>query len=263
MHKVRVLLVEDEESILEPMRRCLVSAGFSVTTSADGVHAMAALEGLSFDALVTDIRIPAPNGLALLDWVQQHRSHMRVVVISALGSPALRELALQKGATLYLDKPADPLLVIEVLNAPANRNSFSGSVGEIELFEYVQLMLMTKRRMVLELRASNGEAGTLFLDNGNVMHAACDSCEGQEAFFRCLAFQGGSFTTLPWREPPASCTPARGDFLLMEAARRKDEAQRDRSSDSGGNGAGDSTWRFDSVFPGAIGTDVGDGGRGD
>jgi CheY-like chemotaxis protein len=253
MKRVRVLLVEDEEAILEPMQRCLESVGFSVTTSPDGVHAMAALEGLSFDALVTDVRIPGPNGLALLDWVQEHRSHMRVVVISALGSTAVRELSLKKGAALYLEKPADPLLLIEVLNSHANRNSFSGSVGEIELFEYVQLMLLTKRRMVLELRASSGAVGTLFLDNGNVMHATCGNTEGEEAFFRCLAFEGGSFTTLPWRAPPGTSVPSRGDFLLMEAARRKDEAQHEGRLASAEEGSADTGWRFDSVIPAAFG----------
>jgi len=225
--KLRLLLADDDPDVVWGIGRALTRHGISVFTCGDGLEAVQLLEVREIDVLVTDIQMPALNGLALIEWVRQNRPQIRVVVMTAFGSPSIRLISLRKGALLYLEKPVDPQLLLEVLRSSQQNNSFSGSINGIDLFDYVQLMMVTRRDAVLEVSSQQGQPGLLYLRQGNVCHATCDDAEGEEAFFRCLAFDSGSFNTLPWREPERNTIETPGEFLLMEAARRKDESRKD------------------------------------
>jgi CheY-like chemotaxis protein len=218
-----VVLVDDDPEILWGLGRCLTREGFKVTTCVDGAEAVPYLENTPCDVLITDVQMPRLNGLALLEWVRKNRPHVRVAVITAFGSEAVKQLSLRKGAILYLEKPLDPKLLIDVLKQAANTSSFVGSINQIDLFDYVQLVLVTRRTVLLEVMSPQNERCLLYVDRGNVVHAECGELNGEKAFYHCLSFEGGSFTSLPWSEPEAVTIEKDGEFLLLEAARLKDE----------------------------------------
>lgn len=222
----RVLLVDDDANIAWALGRVLTRKGFQVVTSADGSEAKDLLQQEEFDALVTDIQMPRMNGLALIDWAREHRPHLRVVVITGYGSPTIKELSLRRGAILYLEKPVDPDILVDVLQSTARCDSFTGRIADIDLFDYIQLMLVTRRQVIVEVMSADGRQGRLYIDEGNVTHADCGDLEGESAFHRCLGFAGGSFNTLYWQPPRRVTIEARGEHLLMDAARRKDEDSR-------------------------------------
>jgi ActR/RegA family two-component response regulator len=224
--KSSLLLVDDDSTVSWALGRFLTRRGFAVTACGDGAEALDLLRSQSFDALVTDIQLPGVNGLALIEWARTERPDMRVVVMTAFGSESIRAVALRKGAILYAEKPVDPELVCEMLTSPFGRDTFSGSVSDINLFDYIQLMLITNRKVVLDVTENSGRTGTLFIEQGRVVHACCGDLEGEPAFFRCLGFEGGSFNTLPWRQPERQTIDKTGEFLLIDAARLKDEAGR-------------------------------------
>ena len=224
--KQPLLLVDDDSDVVWSVGRCLTRAGFVVSICGDGAEAVRLLESKEFEFLVTDIQMPGLNGLALIEWVRQNRPHIRVVVMTAFGSPSVRQVSLRKGALLYMEKPVDPDLLIEILNSSNQDHSFAGSVNAIDLFDYVQLMLLTKRQLILEVSSCKGEQGWLFIEKGNVLHAECGGLEGEDACYHCLSFEGGSFSSLPWKPPPKISITKSGEFLLMEAARLKDETGR-------------------------------------
>lgn len=220
---LRVILVDDDPEINWFVGRYLTRAGHTVNTCNDGSDAILLMKEKEFDFLITDIQMPRLNGFAVIEWVRQNRPHMRVAVMTGFGSPMIREMSLSKGALVYLEKPLDPELLLEVLDSPVNARTFSGNVSGIELFDYVQLMMLTHRKVVLEVSSRQERKGTLFIEKGNAIHAVCGDVEGEEAFYDCLAFEGGSFCTLPWCDPPQRSIDTPGEFLLMEAARKKDE----------------------------------------
>ncbi len=222
----RILLADDDANISWALGRVLTRKGFKVVTSGDGSEAKELLEQEQFDALVTDIQMPRMNGLALIDWAREHRPHLRVVVITGYGSPTIKELSLRRGAILYLEKPVDPEILVDVLMSTARCDSFTGRIADIDLFDYIQLMMVTRRRVIVEVMSVDGRQGRLFIDEGNVTHAECGDQEGESAFYLCLGFAGGSFNTLHWQEPRRATIEARGEHLLMDAARRKDEDNR-------------------------------------
>ncbi len=241
-----IIFVDDDPDVCWAVGRHLTRAGFTVTTCGDGAEAIPLLEGKDFDVLVTDVQMPQVNGFALLEWVRRFRPGMKVIVITAFGSTTVKEVSFRKGALLYLEKPLDPELLVEMINETGQNESFSGSVHEIDLFDYVQLLILTRRKTVLQVNARDGRTGLIYFKNGEAVHAALDDLEGSDAFHAMLAFEGGSFSTNPWEEPADHSIAGGGEYLLMEAARQKDE--KDNPSGNGGGNRDEETLDNEDIF---------------
>ena len=137
--KSSVLFVDDDHDVVWGMGRCLTRAGFLVATCSDGAEAISLLDSRSFDVVVTDIRMPAVSGLALSDWLRKHQPQTKVIVMTAFGSTAMRQLSLRKGAFEYLEKPVDPEVLVEIISAAKRKGTFSGSINNIGVLDYMQL----------------------------------------------------------------------------------------------------------------------------
>lgn len=222
----KLLLVDDDPEVSWGLGRFLTRHGWSVVTCGDGFEAIQLLEIESYNALVTDVQMPQLNGLALLEWSKRNRPELPVIVITAFGSASVRKVCLQKGAFHYLEKPVDPGIIAELLSVLDERDSFSGTVTCVDLFDYIQMMLVSRKKAIVVVQSVDGESGRLFIEGGNIVHAECAGTTGERAFIHCISFSGGSFTSLPWSEPEARSIGKRGDFLLMDAAREKDETGR-------------------------------------
>ncbi|MBI5249737.1 MAG: response regulator [Desulfomonile tiedjei] len=227
-----LLLVDDDADVVWGIGRCLARAGFSVTTSGNGAEAINLLASRHFDFLLTDIRMPEVNGIELTGWTRKNRPQTRVMVMTAFGSPAIRQLSFRKGAIQYLEKPLDPNLLIEVLRSQGQKELFSGSIDEIDLLDYMQLMMLSGKQAIVEVVCSNGDRGLVFIASGSVLHAKCGELKGEDALYRCLSFSGGTFANLPWVEPEEITIHKPGDFLLVEAARKRDETNNEVERDS-------------------------------
>src|SRR5213083_2882003 len=83
----RILVADDDASILRLCSELLRSAGFEVDEAADGAAAARLLKGSTFDAIVSDIAMPNMNGLALLKHVRERDPRLPVVLMT--GFPAV------------------------------------------------------------------------------------------------------------------------------------------------------------------------------
>jgi hypothetical protein len=102
---------------------------------------------------------------------------------------------------------------------------FSGRIEDIDILDYVQFLLTEGGRAFLEVTPKNGRPCMLFVDCGEILHAANGSLEGEEAFYDCMQFKGGEFAQHPWVQPKQVTVGKPGMSLLVEAARRRDEAE--------------------------------------
>jgi EAL domain-containing protein (putative c-di-GMP-specific phosphodiesterase class I)/CheY-like chemotaxis protein len=103
----RVLLVDDEPALRRALGRMLTSAGCAVTTAENGREAMGLVENGAFDVVVSDIRMPTMDGLALLRGIRTWDLDLPVVFLT--GSPSVDTAmeAVQYGAFRYLAKPIE------------------------------------------------------------------------------------------------------------------------------------------------------------
>ena len=101
----RVLIVDDEEGIRTFIGEVLEGEGLRVTLAADGEAAARLLDRESFHLLMTDLKMPGLDGMALLRKVRAESPETEVVVLTAHGTVAGAVEAMKLGAFDYLDKP--------------------------------------------------------------------------------------------------------------------------------------------------------------
>ncbi|MDQ7842404.1 MAG: response regulator [Armatimonadota bacterium] len=104
----RILVVDDEASIRDLCARVLGRAGFDVTVAGGGEEAVGRLRDETFDAVITDIRMPGISGLEVLDTAKRTQPGIRVVLITGFGTPQTLDRARQGGADRILTKPFNP-----------------------------------------------------------------------------------------------------------------------------------------------------------
>jgi two-component system chemotaxis response regulator CheY len=109
----RVLVVDDSRTIRTLVGRALTAAGYEMIEAADGVDALAKLEGLADSTvLVCDINMPNMNGLELLAALRQRGRRLPIVILTSDVQPQHVALARDGGASAFVAKPfkADALI---------------------------------------------------------------------------------------------------------------------------------------------------------
>jgi len=101
----KILIVDDELSIIEVLKSLLSREGHSVMTSSDGKSALRNLKENVFDLLITDIRMPEIDGITLLQQARELQSHLAVIVITAYAKVDNAVEAMKNGAFDYVTKP--------------------------------------------------------------------------------------------------------------------------------------------------------------
>jgi two-component system sensor histidine kinase UhpB len=102
---LRILLVEDDLQCGKLFKIIVESGGAVATHVTDAEDAVKLLDTSTFDAVVTDIRLPGMDGIALLRHIRQQDDKLPVIVVSAYSSVDTAIAALQLGAQDYLVKP--------------------------------------------------------------------------------------------------------------------------------------------------------------
>jgi len=135
--KGRVILIDDEEEVRISGGQTLELEGFDVLALA---HAKDAIGHLSADwpgVVVTDVKMPKMNGFDLLKFIQDIDADLPVILITGHGDVAMAIQAIKGGAYDFVEKPAPPEYLIDVVRRA-----------------------MEKRRLVLENRALKDELKT-------------------------------------------------------------------------------------------------------
>lgn len=114
---------------------------------------------------------------------------------------------------------------IRRLQRKRTQYSYSGKVEGVDILDYIQWMLIEGRQTVLEVRPKDGLPCKIFVDNGEILHAATMEMEGEDAFYSFVQCPMGEFVHLPWSAPTRPTIEKAGMQLLFEAARRRDEAE--------------------------------------
>ncbi len=105
METARILVVDDEPSILRLLQEALTQWGYQVKCAASGTEAVEAVRAEMFDAVITDIRMPEMSGLELLKEIKRHDESIEVVMMTGYPTIASAVEALKEGAYDYLSKP--------------------------------------------------------------------------------------------------------------------------------------------------------------
>lgn len=103
----RILVVDDEQSIRYVLREILEEEKYEVQDAQNGEEAYELLQNNSFDVVLSDIKMPKMDGLALLDKILEEGIDTQVIMISAHGTIETAVDATKKGAFDFIEKPPD------------------------------------------------------------------------------------------------------------------------------------------------------------
>jgi DNA-binding response OmpR family regulator len=125
-----VLVVDDDPTVSDVVRRYLERAGLAVTLAADGPAALEAFAERRPDLVVLDLMLPGIDGLEVCRRMRALADHIPVVMLTALGEEADRVLGLQLGADDYVTKPFSPReLVLRVQSVLRRAGRGAGAPG--------------------------------------------------------------------------------------------------------------------------------------
>lgn len=146
MDKPLIMLIEDDPAVTSAVRRRLTFEGYRVETSADGVEAMARLNGLQPDLIILDIMLPGMDGFAIAESIRG-KLDTPLLMLTARSSIEDRVAGLERGADDYLVKP----FAIEELLARVRallRRSSQTTQARVEPLAFADLVVNPKTQEV-------------------------------------------------------------------------------------------------------------------
>jgi DNA-binding response OmpR family regulator len=118
----RILLVDDELAITSNLGPFLERTGFAVATAANGETALQLIKDFQPDLVVLDVLMPYMDGREVLRRLRQLGNCTPVILLTQVGSPAERAVALDEGADDYLNKPFEPYELVARIKAVLRRS---------------------------------------------------------------------------------------------------------------------------------------------
>lgn len=133
---IRLLLVDDEAGLREPLADYLVRQGFVVTQAASAAQARSILCDEQPDLVLLDIMMPGEDGLSLCRHLAEARA-IPTILLTARGEATDRIVGLEIGADDYVVKPFEPRELVARIRSVLRRASKGvGPPAEDELFEF-------------------------------------------------------------------------------------------------------------------------------
>jgi len=117
----RILLVDDDIDLVDTLVRLLGRQGYTCRVASSGDDGIRAMEAEPPDVVVTDLRMPGVDGLAVARHARQHRPPIPVILMTAYATSKTHEDVRRIGGTTYITKPfANADLVDAVRRAVEN-----------------------------------------------------------------------------------------------------------------------------------------------
>ena len=118
----QILMVEDEESLSDPLAYLLGREGFEVTVVADGLRAVAEFDRSGADLVLLDLMLPGQSGTEVCKQLRQ-RSSVPIIMLTAKDAEIDKVLGLELGADDYVTKPYSSRELVARIRAVLRRRS--------------------------------------------------------------------------------------------------------------------------------------------
>lgn len=135
MNNIKVLVVDDQQSICESVAKVLARKGYSVDCSVDPEEALSKIEAVPYYLVILDIMMPKIGGVDFLKTVRQKYRECNVIMITGYASIRSAVETTQFGALAYLAKPFTPEELLDVVEKVIKENPRPAAFCEMGRFE--------------------------------------------------------------------------------------------------------------------------------
>jgi len=143
---VKILVVDDEPSVVDVFSQYLTGAGYRVQSAANGKEALDVFKKDQFQLVITDIEMPEIDGMALIDRIKAVNKDVVVIVVTGYGTIERAVEAMKKGAYDFLEKPLSFKALDMVVNRALERYFI---YKKLRMFRTLFFMLVTVLPVVL------------------------------------------------------------------------------------------------------------------
>lgn len=119
----KILIVDDEVSIITLLTYHIKNAGFQTSIAYDGMEAIKKAESQCFDLIVLDIMLPIMDGMEVCKYLRAKNNETPILMLTAKDGEANKIHGLESGADDYITKPFSPYEVIARIKAILRRTS--------------------------------------------------------------------------------------------------------------------------------------------
>lgn len=236
----RVLFVDDERVFLDTIRDLFLSwsnGSWQIHCAASADQALEILKQHKIDLAVLDASMPVLDGVQFLRILHRKHPDLKKVILTGHATEEKRSECLANGAELFIEKPrsADGLksvfVMLDELITWQPREGFQGMLRKVGLQDVIQMECLGRNSCILEISNSR-TAGRIYIEDGSLIHAVIGTATGEKALQKILNLTGGAFQLSPFEAPPQRTINGPWEFLLMEAARVRDESALEKEKSS-------------------------------
>jgi len=145
MEKAKILVVDDEPSIVRAVKAYLEREGFTVYTAEDGPGALKAAQAFRPDIIVLDIMLPGMDGLEVMTELRRRGSDVYIILLTARIEETDRVVGLTLGADDYVTKPFSPRELVARIKAALRRLGKSGTERQVLVFRDLRIDTAARR----------------------------------------------------------------------------------------------------------------------
>jgi len=111
----KILVVDDERDICRMISNILKEEGYKVDKAYDGKQAIRKVKTRGYNLMLLDYKLPDIDGINVLKEIRRIEPSLKVIMISAYGSPSTKSMAKKFGVYRFLDKPFDLNRLVRVV----------------------------------------------------------------------------------------------------------------------------------------------------
>jgi CheY-like chemotaxis protein len=227
----QLLFVDDDGDFLAMIRDFFAALGetdWQIHCASSADQALEFLKRRKVDLVISDVNMPMLDGIQFLHILNRSHPNLKKAVITANATEEKRSACLAEGAELFIEKPRSPeglksiFIMLEELITWTPQEGFQGVLRRVGLQDVIQMECLGRNSSILEIH-NQYLRGRVYIEDGRIIHAEAGDVAGENAFYKLLTLASGEFQLHPFELPPKRTIEGQWEFLLMEAARVRDE----------------------------------------
>jgi DNA-binding response OmpR family regulator len=228
----RILIVDPAEATSAILTPPLESNGYEMLVAPDAGAAEASLRKSRPDLIIAEMDLSGMSGLQFCQKMKQNAetSAIPLIMVTALDPEKNASACLRSGADEFLAKPVNlELLFVRIERlldetvAGRDKAGVTGSLEDMNFTDLIQILCAGGKNVRISLTEGDQEA-EVYLQNGDIVHAATGDAEGDSAFYELMRWERGEFVTCHCTDFPQRSVHESAMSLLMEGARLADES---------------------------------------
>lgn len=242
--KPRILLVDDEIDYLTLLKLKLVNEGFEVVVTDRSTEALAVMEKDQPDLVIADVVMPEMDGIAMYRKMRElpGAGDTPLLFLSGKDETNMKVEALHLGAEDYLVKPVElkelAARVRNIIRRDKRRKtgvgggSSQGVMGDLRnlgIPDIVQTLHLGLKTACVVLKAGQRDEGRIYFTNGRICHCETENIAGEDAFYRLLRLQEGTFVITHGQTTKKRTIDMDEMQLILEGFRRLDEEKKENA----------------------------------